>query len=509
MDSPEQISEQEQRIASLIERAIEKVREEFLERLKEIRGQVKQLVHGEGAATAEPAAAEGLVAPVAIRDGGASLESLHGAISAVDRGRSQTEILTALLKGSLRFASRSVLLLAREEGLQGWAASGFGAAGEKVDAVLLPYGEETPWSRLAAGRGGPDLSASDCAELCGPIDGSRPAGGLFIPMVLRDQIAACLYADRLSDDELLDRLALQLLTFVTGQAIETLPLRERRSTATLRLSAEAPAEEIELPLWEAAATEPAVEEELAAPATAAELAPEAELAEAMGAAPEETTPLSPLADREPAAISEPAPIDSLEAPTLEEAVTEPEPLQPAQESGFAVEPAEEMEPPEELAPPMVEEPSEGTQELGPPLGAEPTERPPFEPPSVEPPTTPQEPIRPAATGAEIAPPDDLEGPGWAFTATLPSPNETGDRSQHEEARRLARLLVTEIKLYNEEQVEEGRRKGNVYYELKEDIERSRQIFEERIDEELRGEIDYFHEELVRILADGDPEVLGI
>ncbi|MEE8278260.1 MAG: hypothetical protein V3R89_06030, partial [Thermoanaerobaculia bacterium] len=443
MDSPEQISEQEQRIASLIERAIEKVREEFLERLEEMRGQVKQLVHGEGAATAEPAAAEGLVAPVAIRDGGASLESLHGAISAVDRGRSQTEILTALLKGGLRFASRSVLLLAREEGLQGWAASGFGTAGEKVDAVLLPYGEETPWSRLAAGRGGPDLSASDCAELCGPIDGSRPAGGLLIPMVLRDRIAACLYADRLSDDELLDRLALQLLTFVTGQAIETLPLRERRSTATLRLSAEAPAEEIGLPLWEAAATEPAVEEELAAPATAAEQTPEAEMAEAMGTAPEETTPLSPLADREPAAISEPAPIDSFEAPTLEEAVTEPEPLQPAQESGFAVEPAEEMEPPEELepaqevepaeemAPPMVEEPSEGTQELGPPPGAEPTEWPPFEPPSVEPPTTPQEPIRPAATGAEIAPPDDLEGPGWAFTTTLPSPNETGDRSKHE------------------------------------------------------------------------------
>ena len=33
----------------------------------------------------------------------------------------------------------------------------------------------------------------------------------------------------------------------------------------------------------------------------------------------------------------------------------------------------------------------------------------------------------------------------------------GENALHEEARRLARLLVSEIKLYNEEQVEEGRR----------------------------------------------------
>ncbi len=135
--------------------------------------------------------------------------------------------------------------------------------------------------------------------------------------------------------------------------------------------------------------------------------------------------------------------------------------------------------------------------------------PPEPPPVPEQPTRPQPPVEPATKGAEIAPPDDLEGPGWAFTTSLTGPSEAGEESQQAEARRLARLLVTEIKLYNEEQVEEGRRKGNVYRELKDDIDRSRQIFEERIDKEICGEADYFHEELVRILADGDSEVLGI
>jgi hypothetical protein len=87
--------------------------------------------------------------------------------------------------------------------------------------------------------------------------------------------------------------------------------------------------------------------------------------------------------------------------------------------------------------------------------------------------------------------------------------EGEEDSTHEEARRLARLLVTEIKLYNEEQVEEGRRSRNIYQTLREDIDRSRQIYEERVDEGVRTGTDYFHDELVRILAAGESEVLGV
>ena len=80
--------------------------------------------------------------------------------------------------------------------------------------------------------------------------------------------------------------------------------------------------------------------------------------------------------------------------------------------------------------------------------------------------------------------------------------------QRDDARRLARLLVSEIKLYNEKKVDEGRAAGDLYERLKDDIERSRQVFEERTPEALRRETDFFREELVRILADGRAEALG-
>ncbi len=80
---------------------------------------------------------------------------------------------------------------------------------------------------------------------------------------------------------------------------------------------------------------------------------------------------------------------------------------------------------------------------------------------------------------------------------------------HDEARRLARLLVTEIKLYNEEQVEEGRRHHNIYERLRDDIDRSRQMYDERVDQSIRRVSSYFYDEMVRILAAGDAKALGI
>ena len=163
-------------------------------------------------------------------------------------------------------------------------------------------------------------------------------------------------------------------------------------------------------------------------------------------------------------------------------------------------PTVEPEPaPEEAA----EEPTQPLEQLAEPSPVEPTPEP------AE--TVPPAKSRPGGTveeTTEVHPPTDVSGPGWAFTASRAA-TETGDDAQHEEARRLARLLVTEIKLYNEEQVEEGRRGNDIYARLKEDIDRSRQIFNERVDEDVRQDTDYFHEEMVRILAGGNAEALGL
>src|SRR5438093_81860 len=81
--------------------------------------------------------------------------------------------------------------------------------------------------------------------------------------------------------------------------------------------------------------------------------------------------------------------------------------------------------------------------------------------------------------------------------------------KHDEARRFARLLVSEIKLYNEGKVEQGRKNKDLYERLKEDIDRSRQMYDERIPEDVRKSTNYFYDELVRILADGDAGALGL
>ena len=86
---------------------------------------------------------------------------------------------------------------------------------------------------------------------------------------------------------------------------------------------------------------------------------------------------------------------------------------------------------------------------------------------------------------------------------------TDDAKKHDEARRFARLLVSEIKLYNEPKVDAGRKNKDLYERLKEDIDRSRQMYDERIGEDVRTKSNYFYDELVRILADGHAEVLGM
>ncbi|MEP6995449.1 MAG: hypothetical protein ABI968_13070 [Acidobacteriota bacterium] len=90
----------------------------------------------------------------------------------------------------------------------------------------------------------------------------------------------------------------------------------------------------------------------------------------------------------------------------------------------------------------------------------------------------------------------------------PLARSTADE-RRDEARRFARLLVSEIKLYNERAVLEGRESGNLYQRLREDIDRSRQMYNDRIPEDVRASSNFFDEELIQILADGRPEALGL
>lgn len=79
---------------------------------------------------------------------------------------------------------------------------------------------------------------------------------------------------------------------------------------------------------------------------------------------------------------------------------------------------------------------------------------------------------------------------------------------HRKARRFAKLLVDEIKLYNQSKVSEGRQHRDLYDRLKEDIEKSRSAYEQRFGETAAASANYFTQELIRVLADNDVSLMG-
>jgi hypothetical protein len=86
----------------------------------------------------------------------------------------------------------------------------------------------------------------------------------------------------------------------------------------------------------------------------------------------------------------------------------------------------------------------------------------------------------------------------------------GDESdQHKKARRFAKLLVEEIKLYNQLKVAEGRQNRDLYDRLREEIEKSRATYEKRYGDSPVSSADFFNQELVRILADSDVTLMGV
>jgi hypothetical protein len=79
---------------------------------------------------------------------------------------------------------------------------------------------------------------------------------------------------------------------------------------------------------------------------------------------------------------------------------------------------------------------------------------------------------------------------------------------HHKARRFAKLLVDEIKLYNKAKVQEGKKNRDLYQRLKEDIEKSRAAYEKRYGSTAAADAHYFDQEVIRNLAENDAALLG-
>jgi hypothetical protein len=108
----------------------------------------------------------------------------------------------------------------------------------------------------------------------------------------------------------------------------------------------------------------------------------------------------------------------------------------------------------------------------------------------------------------------VEPPVTLSTISTPAVSENGAKRRftpyeinEQTAQRLARLLVSEIKLYYANKAE-NIPKENLYDSLKGPIDKSRQHYRERLGTEFDKLPNYFHEELVKSLCEGDVSRLG-
>ncbi len=76
------------------------------------------------------------------------------------------------------------------------------------------------------------------------------------------------------------------------------------------------------------------------------------------------------------------------------------------------------------------------------------------------------------------------------------------RAKHERARRLARVLASDIAIYNKEKQERGLRDGNLVAVLGYEIKKSWEVYKERVTPDLANSTPYFRDALNDMLAEG-------
>jgi len=318
-----------------------------------------------------------------------SAEDLLKAISLIHAGTTQKEILRALLEGTARYCGRAALFVVKAGAATGWQ----GRALEQDNLKDFPLDVRAPVparvleTRVSVRAPISEMDPKFISEFGAPADDVV----LLFPLLLKDKIAALVYADGGDDAGPMDAAALELLVAATSAWLEVASLRKQAAKEGTESASEAP----------------------------------------------------------------PAPAQS----------------GPAYSDPFAAHaPRHVASPSHEVAPPAM-----------------------------------------AATASAAAAP--AAHAAAAAAAPAPARDEFADMSPqdaevHRKAQRFVRLLMDEIKLYNQAKVAEGRKHKDLYDRLKDDIEKSRATYLKRYGNTPAASKDYFLSELIRSLAQDDPSVLG-
>jgi hypothetical protein len=352
--------------------------------------------------------------PATAAPSGTSGTDLARAVADIQLGASQKEILRGLLDSCSRYASRTALFVVKGTNATGWQARGFVRSDAVKDFTVDPKAPalvRAITERVVCDLRAEEFDAHFFEEFGTPSSGE----GRLFPLMLKDKVAALVYADSGSGNEaaLLDAGSLEVLVLATGAWLEVNALRKNAHKDSSATHADSHI---------AAAPAPPFNDPFVAHAPAF----------AMAAA---------------------ASTDSLGVSTADPAHN-------------------------------------------------------FEAPAVEGHTAAVE-VQSAA-----APAADPLTVGHVETASMPAADSSTssmspeDQEVHRKAHRFARLLVDEIKLYNQVKVTEGRKNHDLYDRLRDTIDKSRATYQKRYGKTVAASGNYFEDEVKRSLAEDDPSIMG-
>jgi len=360
----------ERAVAQVLERQLPKLQAELVERvLAELPAQ---------AAVAETSAS------------GPAPSSLVQAVSSIHNGTTQKEILRALLDTGSSCASRVALFVVKAGAASGWQGRGFGN-----DETVKDFALDMVAGPVAHAYQNRVVAPANIAEMdqrfVGQFGGPENEQILVLPLVLKEKVAALLYADG-GADGVLDAASLEVLVMATSSWLEVTSLRKQVQQ-------------------------------------------------------KDSSDAAPAIERPPVV----APVQAVSSFS--------DPFASHTPKHTAPKPAPEPEPAEVV-----------------------------------------EVAHAASASAAASAPAAAADPFAGLSAE--------DADTHRKAQRFARLLVDEIKLYNQAKVAEGRRNKDLYDRLKEDIDKSRATFQKRYGATAAASGDYFQKEVVRSLAEDDLSVMG-
>ncbi len=374
---------------------------------------------------------------------------LARAVCSILEQKQQLSVLEALLEGALRFTDGAVIFVLKDENIGGWRSGGR-IEGQRAKALHFPF--------VAGNSVVSSLRRRDVVCVTGELSGAdralfedlgagQPAGFIAVPLLIREKAQAVLLGANFSD---------------AGAAPGQVELEAYKALAAAAIS-----------VIKNIQGRPRREPRVSSPAG---------------------PPHRDYLDPKPAPPVPPAPVEP---------------------------PVKKAEPP---LPPLEERPRKIVQPAPvPPVSTEGTKagtRPVREPESAPLPKTTGKPRSPWFTpttrnstfGSKAVTAEPSTGPVRRSSRTEDSgekPLSVEEQELHDDARRFARLLVSEIKLYNEAKVATGRQEKDLYQRLRSDIERSRQMYNERVPPSIAAKTNYFMDELVSILAEGDRATLGM